>query len=83
MSATVSVTGVGKGLPLLISEIEGDPEISVDGGLLGSLLGMNSATVPVTCTKFPTAATAVGRLEVKTKTPSEVLGSPSIALSGF
>ena len=48
VSATVSVTGVGKGLPLLISEIEGDPEISVDGGLLGSLLGMNSLTVPVT-----------------------------------
>src|ERR1041385_505246 len=83
VAATVKVTGVGKGLPLLISVMVGDPEISVEGGLLGSLLGMNSFTVPVTCTMFPTVAVAVGRLEVKTNTPSEVLGSASAALSGF
>src|ERR1051326_1103409 len=83
VSAAVSMTGVGRGLPVLISVTEGPPEISVEDGLLGSLLGMNSATVPVTCTKLPTVATAVGRLEVKTNTPSEVLGSASTALSGF
>src|SRR5947207_14220109 len=83
VSAAVSVTGVGRGLPVLINEIVGVPEISVEDGLLGSLLGINSATVPVTCTKLPTVAVAVGRLEVKIKTPSEVLGSASTALSGF
>jgi len=83
VSATVKVAGVGKGLPVLISEIVGDPEISVEGGLLGSLLGMNSLTVPTTSTIFPTVAVAVGRLEVKTNTPSEVFGSASAALSGF
>src|ERR1041385_251651 len=82
VSAVVSVTGVGSGFPVLISEIDGPP-ISVDDGLLGSLLGINSFTVPVTCTRLPTAATAAGRPDVNTKTPSDVLGSRSIALSGF
>src|ERR1700739_2596122 len=82
VSAAVSVIGVGNGLPVLISVVWG-PSISVEDGLLGSLLGINSATVPVTWTKFPTTAGATGRLEVKTKTPSEVFGSASTALSGF
>src|SRR6266550_3222276 len=82
VSAVVSVIGVGRGFPVLISEIEGEPEISVEGGLLGSLLGINSLTVPVTCTRLPTVAAAVGALEVKTKTPSEVAGSLSTLASG-
>src|SRR5258708_26303220 len=62
VSVTVSVTGVGKGLPVLINDTAGDPEISVAGGLLGSLLGINSLTVPVTWTRLPTAAAAGGAL---------------------
>jgi hypothetical protein len=52
------------------------PEISVSGGLVGSEPGMNSLTVPVTLTSLPMAAAGGGSELVKTKTPSEVLGSP-------
>ena len=58
----------------------GVPPISVTGGLTGSWGGTNSLTVPATFTKSPTDT--VGALEVKTNTPSEVLGSASTSASG-
>ena len=80
VSAAVSVTGAGNGLPLESRVTAGDPLISVTGGLTGSWGGMNSLTVPATFTRSPTET--VGRLFVKTKTPSEVAGSTSASASG-
>src|SRR5437868_6917787 len=60
----------------------GVPAISVTGGLSGSLAGMKSCTRPRTVTRLPTAAVAEGVLLVKTKIPSEVLGSASASESG-
>src|SRR6266508_1103300 len=77
VSVAVSVIGAGNGLPLESRITLGAPAISVTGGLLGSAPGMNSWTVPVTLTSLPTAAPGGGADEVKTKTPSDVLGSAS------
>src|SRR5436190_13398714 len=81
VSAVVRVTGAGKAFPVLSSVTAGEA-ISVNDGLFGSVLGINSLTVPVTATRFPATATEGGALEVKTKIPSEVLGSESAAASG-
>src|SRR5690242_1612502 len=77
VSLAVKTTGDGSAFPVLIAKIFVGEEISVCDGLFGSLAGMNSCTFPVTHTLFPIAAAAGGALEVKTKRPSEVLGSPS------
>src|SRR5262249_16830977 len=80
-SVVVKVTAAGSELPVETTPTVG-PVSSVSGGLFGSLLGRNSETVPLTVTRLPTAAAAGGVLEVKTKMPSEVVGSLSTALSG-
>ena len=77
VSALVSNTASGSGLPVLTALTVTPPEISVCDGLFGSLLGMNSCTVPMTHTSFPTAAAEGGAAEVNTKMPSDVAGSPS------
>ncbi len=58
------------------------PPISVSGGLAGSAEGRYSTTLPLTRTRFPTAAAEGGAEEVKTRTPSEVAGSASASPSG-
>ena len=82
VSAAVSVTEAGSGLPLESRLTVGEPAISVTGGLFKSADGMNSCTVPITATELPRAADAGSGLDVKTKTPSEVLGLPSASASG-
>src|SRR5438034_2658492 len=77
VSAAVSTTGGGSGLPELIAKMLVVKLISVAGGLPRSWLGMNSWTVPVTQTSLPTTAAAGGAAEVNTNTPSDVAGSPS------
>src|SRR6266576_3126056 len=76
-SGLVRTTGPGRVFPVLIAKTLLGDVSSVCDGLLGSLLGMNSCTFPVMHRSLPTAAAAGGALEVKTKTPSDVLGSPS------
>src|SRR4029453_18009325 len=74
VSAAVIVTGAGSGLPEE-KTVTMDCVISVLGGLLRSAPGMNSVTVPVVSTNWPTAT--VGVDDVKTIRPSEVAGLPS------
>jgi hypothetical protein len=62
------ITGVGRGLPVEMVIIEGDP-ISVRVRPLGLLL-RNSCTFPLTNNESPTFT--VGAELVKTKMPSEV-----------
>src|SRR5262245_31958181 len=76
----VSATGAGSGLPVEIWTTVGDVS-QVDGGESGSSTGTNSAIVPVTWTRAPTAAAAGGGADVKTKMPSEVAGSASTSAS--
>src|SRR4051794_5557107 len=76
------VIGTGNVFPVELRDTEIAPPSSVVGGLLGSALGINSCTVPVTLTELPMAAAAGGAEEVKTKTPSDVLGSASTFASG-
>ena len=82
VSRTVNVTGCGRGFPLETSVTTGEPAISVSGGLEGSLAGTNSCTWPETRTALPTTAAAGGAPPVKTKMPSDVLGSVSASGSG-
>ena len=81
VSAAVIRMGAGNGLPVESCTTVGVIS-SVAGGLFGSAAGMNSCTVPVTCTLLPMAAAAGGADEVKTKIPSDVLGSASTVASG-
>jgi len=67
VSAESKVTAWAEELPLLINEIEGDPEISVDGGLLDHCLGMNSTHRSSDLEPDCLRANAVGRLEVEDK----------------
>src|ERR1043166_9912691 len=71
-SVGVSVIAAGSELPVETIPTVG-PVSSVAGGLFGSLLGLNSETVPVTVTRLPTTAATGGALEVKTKIPSDVV----------
>src|SRR5258708_7470838 len=77
VSAAVRATGAGRALPVLLAKVLVTELISVCEGLAGSELGMNSATVPLTHTVLPIAAAVGGALDVNTKMPSEVAGSPS------
>ena len=79
--AALRETGAGSGWPDDSRRTLGEV-ISVRGGWRGSLDGTNSATVPVTWTRLPTAAAAGGAEKVNTKTPSEVAGSASTVASG-
>ncbi len=58
VSAAVSATGAGSALPVEKTDTDGDPAISVIGGLPGSAEGLNSVTVPVTVTELPMTAAA-------------------------
>ncbi len=80
-SALLSVIGAGSGLPLDNTTIVGPVNWVIDRWLR-LLLGTNSATVPVTRMRLPTAAEAGGAVEVKTKMPCEVFGSASTFASG-
>src|SRR5438552_3938621 len=80
--ADVNIIGTGRGLPEEMRVTVGLPEISVTGGLFGSDVGLNSATVPLTKTELPTEAAEGGAVEVKTNMPSDVFGSASISASG-
>src|ERR1051325_4782523 len=82
VSAAVSTIGDGNALPVDNTLVVGEPAISVAGGLLGSLPGMNSCTEPMTFTELPTAAVAGGALDVKTNTPSDVSEFASMSASG-
>jgi hypothetical protein len=75
-SVVVIAIGAGSGLPIESCRTVGD-DSSVSGGWSGSWLGTNSVTVPVTCTRLPTAAAAGGGALVNTNTPSDVFGSAS------
>src|SRR6266480_3038927 len=81
VSAAVIVIGSGRALPVELIDTLGDV-ISVCDGVPGSDAGINSATVPPTWTLLPRTAAAGGALEVKTKMPSDVFGSPSTVPSG-
>ena len=78
----VNATGVGSALPLPARRTLGVLPSSVSGGWLGSCDGTYSCTVPCTCTRLPTAASADGSAPVNTKMPSEVSGSASASASG-
>ena len=75
----VSAIGIGSGLPLDSTRVVAKPS-SVSGGWKGSDPGVNSVTVPCTCTSSPTATIAPPG--VNTKMPSEVSGSASMLASG-
>src|SRR5687768_13039977 len=77
----VNGIGAGSGWPVALSVTVGEL-ISVSGGWAGSAEGTNSTTVPVTATRLPTDASAGGALDVNTKIPSDVFGSPSPVASG-
>src|SRR5262245_41387807 len=80
VSAPVNTIADGSGLPAEINPNAGDVS-SVVGGLLGSVDGTNSVTVPYTARRVPTVAVAGTTLRVKTKTPSDVAGSPAVSAS--
>ena len=74
--ATVIGTGVGSGRFEASRVTTTEPAISVKGNW--GVAGMNSATVPITNSRFPTAAAPGGVPPVRiTKIPSEVAGFPS------
>ena len=77
VSAAVKAIGAGKVFPLESNVIPVTLEISVCGGLFGSVEGLNSATVPATWTSLPTATEAGGAVLVKMKIPSDEFGSLS------
>ena len=78
----VSATGVGSALAVDTRVTIAEPS-SVSGGCVGSALGTYSCTVPRTCTRLPTAASAGGAALVNTNTPSDVIGSASASASGI
>src|SRR3546814_12721300 len=73
--------GSGSGLSVLSTVVVAKVS-SVADNWLASEDGVNSATVPRTCTRLPTCASAgAPALVVNTNTPSEVSGSASSSLA--